>query len=38
MSGRRIAGALRSLVDAKDLQLQFVRVLHETLLVPVVFM
>ena len=35
MSGRRVAGAIRSLVNARDLQLEFARVLHETLIVPV---
>ena len=35
VSGRRVAGAIRSLVSAKDFQLQYARVLHETLLVPV---
>ena len=34
-SGRRVAGSLRSLVNTKDLQLECARVLHETLLVPV---
>ena len=34
-SRRRIAGAIRSLVNAKDSQLECARVLHETLLVPV---
>ena len=34
-SGRRIAGAIRSLVDARSLQLNRARVLHESLLVPV---
>ena len=34
-NGRRVAGATRSLVDARDLQLMWARVLHETLLVPV---
>ena len=34
-SERMIAGAIRSLVNARDLQLQCARVLHETLLVPV---
>ena len=29
-SGRRVAGAIRSLVNAKDLQLGCARVLHET--------
>ena len=35
VSGRRVAGAIRSLVNARDLQLECARVLHETLLVPV---
>ena len=34
-SGRMVAGAIRSLVKARDLQLECARVLHETLLVPV---
>ena len=34
-SGRRVAGAIRFLVDARDLQLECARVLHESLLVPV---
>ena len=34
-SGRRVAGAIRSLVNASDFQLECARVLHETLLVPV---
>ena len=34
-SGRRVAGAIRSLVNARDLQLEFAMVLHETLLLPV---
>ena len=34
-SGRRVAGAIRSLVNAMDLQLECARVLHETMLVPV---
>ena len=34
-SGRRVAGAIKSLVNARDLQLECARVLHETLLVPV---
>ena len=34
-SGRRVAGAIRSLVNARDLQLECARVLHETLVVPV---
>ena len=33
-SRRRLAGAIRSLVNARDLQLECTRVLHETLLVP----
>ena len=35
VSGRRVAGATRSLVNTRDLQLECARVLHETLLVPV---
>ena len=34
-SRRRGAGAIRFLVNARDLQLECARVLHETLLVPV---
>ena len=34
-SGRRVAGDIRSLVNARDLQLQYARILHETLLMPV---
>ena len=34
-SGRRVAGAIRSLVNARDLQIECARVLAETLLVPV---
>ena len=34
-SERRVADAIRSLVNARDLQLECSRVLHETLLVPV---
>ena len=34
-SGRRVAGAIRSLVNAMDLQIECARVLHETLLAPV---
>ena len=30
-----MAGIIRSLVNVRDLQLEFARVLHETLLVPV---
>ena len=33
--GRRVAGAIRSLVNARSLQLKGVRVLHESLMVPV---
>ena len=33
--GRRIAGAIRSLVNTRDLQLECARFLHETLLEPV---
>ena len=28
-SGRKVAGAIRSLVNARDLQLEYARVLHE---------
>ena len=34
-SGRRVAGAIRSLVNVRSLQLKYARVLHESLLVPV---
>ena len=34
-SGRRVGGAIRSLVNAEDMQLECARVLHKTLLVPV---
>ena len=34
-SGRRVAGAIRSLVNARDWQLECARGLYETLLVPV---
>ena len=34
-SGRRIAGAIRSLVNVMDLHFECARVLYETLLVPV---
>ena len=34
-TGKRVAGAIRSLVSAKGLQLECARVLHESLLVPV---
>ena len=32
---RKVAGAIRSLVKAKNLKIEYARVLHETLLVPV---
>ena len=35
VSGRKVAGAIRSLVNARSLQLECARVLHESLLVPV---
>ena len=35
VSGRRVAGAIRFLVNAKSLQLECARVLQESLLVPV---
>ena len=34
VSGRRVACAISLLVNARDLQLECARVLHETLLVP----
>ena len=34
-NGRKVAGAIRSVINAKDLQLERVRVLHEKLLVAV---
>ena len=34
-SGRRVVGAIRSLVNARSLQLEYARVLHGSLLVPV---
>ena len=34
-SGRRVVGAIRSLVNARSLQLECARVLYESLLVPV---
>ena len=34
-SGRRVAGGIWSLVNARDLQLECARVLHEALLIPV---
>ena len=35
VSGRRVTAAIRSLVNAMDLQLECARVFNETLLVPV---
>ena len=35
VSRRRVASVIRSLVNARDLQLESPRALHETLLVPV---
>ena len=35
VSGRRVAGAIRSLVNAWSLQLECARVLHESLLVSI---
>ena len=35
VSGRRVAGVIRSLVNDRSLQLDCARVLHESLLVPV---
>ena len=35
VSGRRVVGAIRTLVNARSLQLECARVLHESLLVPV---
>ena len=35
VSGRRMPGAIMSLVNARDLQLESARVLHKTVLVPV---
>ena len=34
-SGKRLAGAIRSIVNARGLQIECARVLRETLLVPV---
>ena len=34
-SGRKVSVAIRSLVNARSLQLECARVLHESLLVPV---
>ena len=35
MSGRRVAVAIRSLVNARSLQLESASILHESLIVPV---
>ena len=35
VSGRRVAGAIRSLVNAMSLELECARVLHDSLLMPV---
>ena len=35
VSGRRVEGVIRSLDNARDLQLEYARVLNKTLLVPV---
>ena len=37
VSGRRVPGTIRSLVNARDLQLRCAKVLHETLLIPVMY-
>ena len=37
-SGRRVAGAMRFLVNTRDLQIECARVLHETLFVPIICM
>ena len=34
-SGRKVVGAFRSLVNCRSLQLECARILHESLLVPV---
>ena len=34
-SGRKVAGAIRSLMNARSLQIECARVLHDVLLVPV---
>ena len=34
-SGKRVTGAIRSLVNVRDFQLQCARVLHKSLLIPV---
>ena len=35
MSGKRVVGAIKVPINARDLQLECAKVLHETLLVPV---
>ena len=35
VSRRRVVGAIRSQINARSLQLDYIRVLHESLLVPV---
>ena len=35
VSGKKVAGAMRFLFNARDLQLECARVFHETLFVPV---
>ena len=35
VSGRRVAGAIKFLVNARSLQLEFIRALHGSFLVPV---
>ena len=35
MNGRKVAGAIKSLVDVKGLNLECARVLHEGMLLPV---
>ena len=35
VSGKSVTGVIRSLVDARSLQLECVRVMHESLLMPV---
>ena len=37
-SGKGVAGAIRSLLNAKSLQLECARVFHESLLVPAIKM
>ena len=37
MSGRKVVGAITSLVSARYLQLQCVKVLHEVLIMPILF-